>query len=681
MVIKEAFSHFTPIMGKLNELRKDEIIFDVRVVYDDKEIQAHKCILVAASDYFKSLFLGPVRTDNDKVDLSSVALDSASVEAVIDFLYTGKIDIDDEKLEAVLKLSKFLLLTEIERLCESYMNGCESLEPNLNYYLVSEEYMLDEDSRDVLAKTVKCRFHDFFIFKESTREIAPFHLKRLIQKYSIFEHCNAGDILLFVLDWLLNGKSQAYVQLGTEILEMMEEKTNKYELQQYHDTVAQMRERLGGDETYSKFIEKLGEIIDKDLIAKIPDDKIDGAATGTKIKDENPEYEHGQHDVEDVVIAFAPKRRLKDFLNSTVRKTTCDGDAGIFDVCVYVPRRKTWYYLAEGPNTSVFKRIGKRNYDMARICYMFAGSLRERYESDWTFNFCTLDFICCVSPDKATIYMYHLQQHAWESVSYQQLISNFPNFEKTSDVRLCCKNGQLVLVLRRRVSVDSGDRISFKCYTRGIQHTWSLLFQTPFMEHTEDSRFSGKFDICVSEDGKQMYIVNGGESVQMFVANLETSNTEVKQVHVADNYDDPDTDHVWLLQDEGRVYAIEQSHYDGDANISYKCRQVNKVHEPGDFMLDDYDETTVDMSYPDEDTNSELEKLFCSARHGKFLWMVSGEGKFRSSMETITVSHDGDMQVDHHTPPPFSAVTILAAGAMRSEHLAHLQPIKHFLQD
>ena len=174
------------------------------------------------------------------------------------------------------------------------------------------------------------------------------------------------------------------------------------------------------------------------------------------------------------------------------------------------------------------------------------------------------------------------------------------------------------------MSVDSGDRISFKCYTRGIQQSWSLLFQTPFMEHTEDSRFSGKFDVCVSEDGKQMYIVNGGESVQMFVAKLETSNTEVKQVHVADNYNDPDTDHVWLLQDEGRVYAVEQSHYDGDANICYKCRQVNKVHEPGDLMLDDYDETTVDMSYPDEDTNSELEKLFCRSEVNVFLFKEGG---------------------------------------------------------
>ena len=283
MVIKEAFSHFTPIMGKLNELRKDEIIFDVRVVYGDKEIPAHKCILVAASDYFKSLFLGPVKTDNDKVDLSSVALDFASVEAVIDFFYTGKIDIDDEKLEALLKLSKFLLLTEIERLCESYMNRCESLEPNLNYYLLSEEYMLDEDFRDVLAKTVKCRFHDFFIFKESTREIAAFHLKRLIQKYGIFEHCDAGNILLFVLDWLLNGKSEAHAQLGTEILEMMEHKTNKCELQQYHGTITQIRERLGGNETYSKFIEELDKIIDKDLMAKISDVKIDGVAVGTDI--------------------------------------------------------------------------------------------------------------------------------------------------------------------------------------------------------------------------------------------------------------------------------------------------------------------------------------------------------------------------------------------------------------
>ena len=70
-------------MSAMNDLRKEEQLYDVCVVVGSQQIPAHKYVSVAANDYFKSLFTGPLKTDLAEVDLSSVALDIESAVAII----------------------------------------------------------------------------------------------------------------------------------------------------------------------------------------------------------------------------------------------------------------------------------------------------------------------------------------------------------------------------------------------------------------------------------------------------------------------------------------------------------------------------------------------------------------------------------------------------------------------
>ena len=107
------------LMDVMNSLRKDQTLYDVCIKVGDDQVTAHKSVLVAASDYFTSLFVGPLKIEDNiaEVDLSSIAFDVESVEVVIDFLYTGVIDINEENLETILKLASFLLMSPLEELC------------------------------------------------------------------------------------------------------------------------------------------------------------------------------------------------------------------------------------------------------------------------------------------------------------------------------------------------------------------------------------------------------------------------------------------------------------------------------------------------------------------------------------------------------------------------------------
>ena len=50
-------------------------------------------------------------------------------------------------------------------------------------------------------------------------------------------------------------------------------------------------------------------------------------------------------------------------------------------------------------------------------------------------------------------------------------------------------------------------------------------------------------------------------------------------------------------------------------------------------------------------------------------------------MEEIIVNRYGGLEFKQQTPPPFSAVTLMAKGIVRRNHLAHLKPMKEFIQE
>ena len=63
------------------------------------------------------------------------------------------------------------------------------------------------------------------------------------------------------------------------------------------------------------------------------------------------------------------------------------------------------------------------------------------------------------------------------------------------------------------------------------------------------------------------------------------------------------------------------------------------------------------------------------------MWLYLSDGKFETSLTEIRPDEEGFIDFVAHTPPPFSAVTMMAAGKVKSELLADLKPMKNFLQE
>ena len=182
-------THCVSSMGCLSKLRQEDSLSDAYLVVDDQRIPAHRCVLVAGSDYFRARFVGPLR-DDDKpdVDLSSVDSNAAYVEKVVHFMYEGVVDIDQENLEALLKLASFLLISKLKDYCSMFMEKTRSVDTIVKYYILAADYAIDTENS--LKETVRTRFHDWLMFDESALQVTPNQICFLLKTCNIFDHCS-----------------------------------------------------------------------------------------------------------------------------------------------------------------------------------------------------------------------------------------------------------------------------------------------------------------------------------------------------------------------------------------------------------------------------------------------------------------------------------------------------------
>ncbi|XP_063680523.1 kelch-like protein 20 isoform X3 [Bolinopsis microptera] len=89
---------------------------DVVVKIGETEIKAHKCILSACSKYFRAMFTTDLKEgQTDVVELKNMKEDS--VNKVVNFMYTGKIQIVTDGVEDLLKVADMFDIQEVRDAC------------------------------------------------------------------------------------------------------------------------------------------------------------------------------------------------------------------------------------------------------------------------------------------------------------------------------------------------------------------------------------------------------------------------------------------------------------------------------------------------------------------------------------------------------------------------------------
>lgn len=112
--------HMARLLSNFNELRERDQLFDFTICVGNKKLRAHRVVLAASSDYFKAMFaINSIELNAGKVFLQNI--DPSAVEAVINFIYTCKIDLTNDNIEEVLLAASILQVQVVQDLCIKFI--------------------------------------------------------------------------------------------------------------------------------------------------------------------------------------------------------------------------------------------------------------------------------------------------------------------------------------------------------------------------------------------------------------------------------------------------------------------------------------------------------------------------------------------------------------------------------
>jgi len=114
------FKHTDKAFEFLHQLRKNKSLCDLVINVRDVEIYCHKLVLVACSPYFHAMFSNQLQESNaNKICLKEIEPDT--LEILIEYMYTGEIDIHVDNVQSVLIQSSLLQLNNVKESCCEFL--------------------------------------------------------------------------------------------------------------------------------------------------------------------------------------------------------------------------------------------------------------------------------------------------------------------------------------------------------------------------------------------------------------------------------------------------------------------------------------------------------------------------------------------------------------------------------
>jgi len=106
---------------RLNTLRRQDHLCDVTLVTkDDKEFKAHGTVLSAASPFFFKLLQSDMKKNREGL-VWFEEISGAVTEDVLEFIYTGTVDVTQENSKDLIAAAHFLVIPGLEKVSERFL--------------------------------------------------------------------------------------------------------------------------------------------------------------------------------------------------------------------------------------------------------------------------------------------------------------------------------------------------------------------------------------------------------------------------------------------------------------------------------------------------------------------------------------------------------------------------------
>ena len=127
------------LLHKLNELRERNSLCDTTIRAQGQDFPAHKCVLSAASPYFRTMFTSRLQeNESDLVELQEAK--STTISDVLKFIYTGEASIDSSNAQDLLMIADYLIIPSLKSKASDFLecslnaSNCLALESLASQY-------------------------------------------------------------------------------------------------------------------------------------------------------------------------------------------------------------------------------------------------------------------------------------------------------------------------------------------------------------------------------------------------------------------------------------------------------------------------------------------------------------------------------------------------------------------
>ena len=202
---QEAINEFLAYGSKC---RNTELFTDVCVTAKKQSFRAHRLILSFYSRRFKAIFAEESEEDGDntfsEVEINDERVDAASLESLIDFIYSGKININQQNVASLLATSDYLQLDDAKQYCFEYLESNISVETCGEVLRIADMYQ----NVALLSKSLKYISKIFKISDIRTKPL-PDEFKQISKRYLLEfvaklneEHIEQRFIYDVIIGWV-----------------------------------------------------------------------------------------------------------------------------------------------------------------------------------------------------------------------------------------------------------------------------------------------------------------------------------------------------------------------------------------------------------------------------------------------------------------------------------------------
>ena len=106
----------------MDDLRRKEELCDIILCVEDQVFNAHKVVLAGCSPYLRAMFTnGMLETMRNHIEIHGI--DPIAMEIILDFMYTGTIEITVENVQIVLSGASMLNMASLRNVCCTFLQS------------------------------------------------------------------------------------------------------------------------------------------------------------------------------------------------------------------------------------------------------------------------------------------------------------------------------------------------------------------------------------------------------------------------------------------------------------------------------------------------------------------------------------------------------------------------------